>query len=219
MPAKPSSPRDPIYRGRQSKKRIKCIRNAFEIYCTMKQGDAIPARLRTFLSNYTNVVKGKRCGNIYPAVNEILQRCVLHFHDVVNNAYTCRKASAASGPRVSNDDMRGRVEAWCECFRTYGQWPSLPCYIRNKASWQDNALLSRLSPTKLVNSFKNYRQSACGNGSGTIHNAEFNACLLQLDPTVFNKKYKTRATPRTSVAREVVPPFIYKLPFLHRDKG
>ena len=162
----------------------------------------MPAKgtLRTFLSNYQNVVRGKRSGHVYESVNHILVRCsptfvkILHHREDKTKEETKKeggnRGEGTGTTRLTLEEMETRVTAWCTCYTLFGKWPSLACYKSNKTAWQKNAVLNTTHFAQLVNTFKNYRQSVRKNGSGTLKRAVLHERMEKLDPLVFKRSYK-----------------------------
>ena len=208
-------------------KERECVRRALEVYKIRHRTGALPAargherRLRTFVENYKNVRLGKRTGAVYASVNEILKRCMPGFEETRCNNEEGSGFASATGSSSRRHEVSAvkqqRLDAWCECYRQFGRWPSLPCYRDTQTAWDENPVLSRMPVATLVNSFKNYKQTVKNNGSGMIENAAITERLQSLDPHIFSKRYNKKTTTTRGMdlaAATRVPLCIQRLPDL-----
>ena len=183
---------------------------ALRIYKWVEKNDGVPLNrvLRTFVGNYQNVHSGKRAGNTFASVDAILVRCIPNFEKKCMPA----KSSTARIQKRNKTLTYHRAKAWKRCYRLFGAWPSQARYRQHKIEWEADAILSTFQPTEVINSFKNYKQTVRGNGSGTRMYVHLNRQLVKIDNTLFLRSYQKHTTKSSSSG--IVPSYIQQLPNL-----
>ena len=209
------------YRKMVAKER-EYIRRALEVYHIKWRMGSMPGRdvrgrrLRAFVENYKNIHAGKRTGAVFNSVDEVLKRCVPHFRNKCRRAQAKAFGAGESSSHAASGLKMTRLIVWCECYRQFGKWPSLPCHRDNQEAWDANSILSSMPVKTTVNSFKNYKQTVRKNGSGTVANTHMNAMLSSMDPDIFTRGYNKKKAREAYTSITFVPPCIRQLPDLTR---